>query len=74
MKLRACFVREVALVLQAAWVIEGPAFIICGKSMADDLLEMCRWNICPQEGVRMVQLMVGLELEKVMRQAHDEAS
>jgi hypothetical protein len=56
-KLRVCFFWEVVLVLQAAWTVEGPAFIVCDKSMADGLIQIGRGNRCPQEGLRMVQLM-----------------
>jgi hypothetical protein len=64
MKLRACFVREVVLVLQPGWVAKGPAFMFRGKSMAGSLLKVRRENRCPQEGLRMVQLMFGLDVDE----------
>ena len=48
--------------LQAAWTVEGPAFIVCDKSMADGLLQIGMGSGCPQKGLRMLQLMFGLDV------------
>jgi len=50
MKLRTFFVWEVVLVIQAAWVVEGPAFIFCDKFMVDGLLKFWSEEIYPQRG------------------------
>jgi hypothetical protein len=47
-KLRACFNREVVLVLNAAWFVKGPAFTFCDVSIAAALKICLRRNRCPQ--------------------------